>query len=90
MRGGLEDVRPHAVEEMVERVLASEPEHTQGHVADGGRRDLAMNKVTFHEGVFEKGNHRVDVVLAHFADVLEEKGERLGMESLWFSRSSRV
>lgn len=36
-----------------------------------------MDEVAVHEGVLEEGRHRVDVVLAHLANVLEHERERL-------------
>ena len=36
----LENVGPDVVEQVVQRVLATETRHTDGHVTDGRRRDL--------------------------------------------------
>ena len=77
VRRGLEYVRPHVVEQMGERVLAAEAVDAHGHVADGGHGRLAMHQVAVHERVLEERRHRVYVVLAHLADVLEHERERL-------------
>ena len=77
VRRGLEDVGPGVVEEVDEGVLAAEAEHAQAHVGEDGHGGLAVHQVAVHERVLEQRRHRVDVVLAHLADVLEHEGERL-------------
>jgi hypothetical protein len=60
-------------------ILVSESSGTEGQVLDDGSRRLTMNLVAVGEGVFEAGDDRVDVVLAHLADVLEQ--ERHGLQA---------
>mmetsp|Transcript_48257 Transcript_48257/g.149019 ORF Transcript_48257/g.149019 Transcript_48257/m.149019 type:complete len:950 (-) Transcript_48257:252-3101(-) len=44
---------------------------------DGPGRRLAVHEVAVHERVLQDGRHRVDVVLAHLADVLEHEAQAL-------------
>jgi len=91
---GLEDVGPGVVEEVDEGVLAAEAEHAQAHVGEDGHGGLAVHQVAVHERVLEQRRHRVDVVLAHLADVLEHEGERLEHAvlhvELWQGETERV
>ena len=61
------------------RVLGAEAGRAEREVLDDGRGGLAMDLVAVGEGVLEAGEDRVDVVLAHLADVLEQ--ERHGLEA---------
>ena len=74
VRRSFEDVWPHIVENMIEAVFASETVHAQGHVTDGSARDLTMDEVSFHEGVFEEREHGEYVILTDLADVFEQEG----------------
>ena len=65
------------VEEMLQRVLAPQPIHPQSQMLHHRRRRLPVHEVTVHERVLQKRGHRVDVVLAHLANVFEEEGEGL-------------
>lgn len=76
VRRRLEYIRPDVVEQMRERVLAPEAEHAQCHVSDGRHGRLTMHEIAIHESVFEEGRHRVYVVLAHLANVLEHERQR--------------
>lgn len=62
---------------MHHRVLAAQAHHAERHVLDHAGGGLAMHLVAVDEGVLEEGRDGVDVVLCHFANVLEEEGERL-------------
>lgn len=77
VRRRLEYVRPDVVEQVRERVLAPEAEHAQRHVSDRRHRGLTMHEIAVHESVLEQRRHRVNVVLAHLADVLEHERQRL-------------
>jgi hypothetical protein len=54
-------------------VLAAQTYDAKGDVFNDCGRSLAVDLVAVDEGVFEEGRDGVDVVLAHFADVLEEE-----------------
>jgi len=67
---------------MVQSVLATEPKHPQGHVANGGRGDLSVDQVALHQRILEQGYHRVDVIFAHLANVFEEKRHGLKKKNI--------
>ena len=72
---------------MVQSVLATEPKHPQGHVANGCRGDLSVDQVALHQRILEQGYHRVDVIFAHLANVFEEK--RHGLKKKTFKQNSQ-
>mmetsp|Transcript_21279 Transcript_21279/g.52407 ORF Transcript_21279/g.52407 Transcript_21279/m.52407 type:complete len:375 (-) Transcript_21279:2187-3311(-) len=74
---GLENVGPHEVEEVRQRILATKPEHPEGQVLDDGRSRLPVHQVAVHQGVLQEWCDGVDVVLAHLPDVLEQEGQGL-------------
>jgi len=41
-----EDVWPHEVHQVSQRVLAAKPVHAQRHVLDGGTSRLSMNQIS--------------------------------------------
>ena len=75
VRARLEEVGVQQVEEMEHGVLAAEPHDAEGDVLDDACGCLAVHLVAVDEGVFQERGNGVDVVLGHFADVLEEEGE---------------
>ncbi len=75
VRRDLEYIRPDVVEQVSERVLAAEAVHAERHVTDGGHGRLTMHQIAVHERVLEQWRHRVDIVLAHLANVLEHERE---------------
>lgn len=77
MRRRLENIGPHIIEEMGQRILATESEHTQTHVGYDGHGSLSMDQITVHKRVLDERRDGVDVVLAHLANVLEHEAERL-------------
>ena len=46
VRGCLENVGPHAVQQVVQRVLAAKPEHAQRHVGHGGAGGLPVDEIS--------------------------------------------
>mmetsp|Transcript_9557 Transcript_9557/g.28759 ORF Transcript_9557/g.28759 Transcript_9557/m.28759 type:complete len:603 (-) Transcript_9557:2583-4391(-) len=74
---GLKDIGPHVVEQVHQRILAPQPCDTEGHVLHHGGGGLAVHQVAVHEGVLQQRRHRVDVVLPHLPDVLEQEAQRL-------------
>ena len=64
------------VDEMGQRVLTTEPEHTDSHVLDGGAGGLSMYQVTVHERVLQQWRNSVYVIFTHLTNVLEQKWER--------------
>mmetsp|Transcript_24317 Transcript_24317/g.61665 ORF Transcript_24317/g.61665 Transcript_24317/m.61665 type:complete len:665 (+) Transcript_24317:276-2270(+) len=77
VRGGLEDVGPDVVHQVLQRVLAVQPLDAQSQVLDGPRRRLPVHEVAVHQRVFKDGGDCMDVVLAHLADVLEHEAQTL-------------
>lgn len=64
---------------MQESILVSESSCPEREMLDDRTCCLSVDEVTVGEGVLEASDDRVDVVLAHLADVLEE--ERHGLEA---------
>merc|ERR1719347_81957 len=71
------NVWPDKVHKMNKSVLAAEAKDSERHVFDGGTGSLSVNQVSVHQGILEERCDRIDVVLPHLTDVLEEEGERL-------------
>lgn len=73
----LEHVRPDEVHQVKVSVLIAESSSSEREMLDDSSRRLTMNLVSVGEGVLEAGDDRVDIVLAHLADVLEQEGHGL-------------
>lgn len=57
-------------------VLAAQPDDAESNVLDDGGSSLPMDLIAINQRVFEERRDRVNVVLGHFANVFEKKGER--------------
>mmetsp|Transcript_36314 Transcript_36314/g.56744 ORF Transcript_36314/g.56744 Transcript_36314/m.56744 type:complete len:230 (-) Transcript_36314:236-925(-) len=73
----LKHVGPNEVHQMLQRIFTAQPSHPQCHVLHHSAGSLPMNQITVHQCVLKQRGHRIHVVLAHFADVLEEEGQCL-------------
>lgn len=62
---------------MEHRVFAAETRHAKCQVFYNDTCCLTVDEVTVCEGVFEHGDHRVDVVGRLWTNILEYKGQRL-------------
>ncbi|GIX65610.1 uncharacterized protein BcabD6B2_50450 [Babesia caballi] len=83
VRARLEDVGPHVVEQVDQRVLAVEARHPQRQVLAGPGRRLPVHEVAVHQRVLQQRRDCVYVVLGHFANVLEEEAQRLEHAGLY-------
>mmetsp|Transcript_13708 Transcript_13708/g.31624 ORF Transcript_13708/g.31624 Transcript_13708/m.31624 type:complete len:219 (-) Transcript_13708:2931-3587(-) len=72
-----ENVWPHEVEKMSQRIFATKSINTQSKVLDHCAGSLSVHQVTIHERIFQQGSHSIDIILAHLSDVLEKEGQCL-------------
>ena len=63
----LKDVGPHEIQQVQQRILVAETDHTQRHVLDSGAGSLPMHNVAVHQRVLQQRRNSIDVVLAHFS-----------------------
>ena len=77
VRRRLEDVGPHVIQQVGERVLTRQASHTERQVGHCGHCGLSVDQVSVHEGILQQRCHSIHVVLTHLADVLEHEGEGL-------------
>ena len=75
----LKDVGEDEVEEMQVSVFDAETGRAEREVLDDRSGRLSVHLVAVGQSVLEAGQDRVDIVLAHLADVLEQ--ERHGLQA---------
>lgn len=73
----LKAVRPDQIEQMEERVFVSETSRTESEMLDDTSACLPVHGISVRKCVFQAGHHTMDVVFAHFANVLEEERHSL-------------
>lgn len=71
----LENIGPDKVEQMDERILAIEAVDAKRKMLNSRGSGLPVNQITVCERIFEERCHGINIVLAHFANVLEHETE---------------
>mmetsp|Transcript_34471 Transcript_34471/g.51075 ORF Transcript_34471/g.51075 Transcript_34471/m.51075 type:complete len:339 (+) Transcript_34471:347-1363(+) len=77
MGGGLEDVRPDIVHQVLKSILAIQTLDAQRQVLDGPSSSLPVDQISVHQCVFQDWSHCVNIVLAHFANIFEHEAQTL-------------
>mmetsp|Transcript_21899 Transcript_21899/g.37842 ORF Transcript_21899/g.37842 Transcript_21899/m.37842 type:complete len:241 (-) Transcript_21899:503-1225(-) len=77
VRALFEQVGPHEVQQVEQRILTAQTDRAEGDVLHRGTRCLAMHHVSVHQRVLQQRRDGVDIVLAHFADVFEHETQGL-------------
>mmetsp|Transcript_6583 Transcript_6583/g.12407 ORF Transcript_6583/g.12407 Transcript_6583/m.12407 type:complete len:352 (+) Transcript_6583:251-1306(+) len=75
--GGLKDIWPNIIQQMPQRILTIQRECSKCHMLDSGAGCLPVHEIPVHQRILQKRSDSINVVFAHFPNVLKQEGQRL-------------